>query len=221
MPFAPQFLLSPPGSHFSHRAADGAAAENPDSRGPRRIMHEYDHHSRTANVVATFETQDEADEALLELRLAGFRDRRIGYFARTPTGELTDLLERNFWITGATIGAIVGALLGVWLAWVIPNLESPYARRLDTFGLMVTCATFGSLFLSCAGGMIGAGISRRWLPAPEELGPEAAPFVIAVNAGADRDLAIAALQHRGGYNIRSIGPGEPGHSAPYAVAHPA
>ena len=184
-------------------------------------MHEHDHRSRTANVVATFETQDEADEALLELRLAGFRDRQIGYFARTPTGELTDLLERNFWITGATIGAIIGALVGVWLARIIPALESPYARRLDTFGLVVTCATFGSLFLSCAGGMIGAGITRRWLPAPEELGSEAAPFVIAVNADADRDLAIAALQHRGGYNIRSIGPFESGYTTHYAAAHPA
>jgi len=184
-------------------------------------MHEHDHRSRTVNVVATFETQDEADEALLELRLAGFRDRQIGYFGRTPTGELTDLLERNFWITGATIGAVAGALLGIWLARILPNVESTYVRRLDAFGLMVTCATFGSLFLSCAGGIVGAGITRRWLPAPEELGREAAPLIIAVDAGEDRDLVIAALQHRGGYDIRSIGPVEPGYTTHYAAAHPA
>ena len=36
--------------------------------------------SRDANVVATFDSQYDADEAILELRLAGFRDNRIGYF---------------------------------------------------------------------------------------------------------------------------------------------
>jgi len=175
--------------------------------------------SRSANVVATFDTQDEADEALLELRLAGFRDRRIGYFARTPAGEMTDLLERNFWITGATIGAIVGALLGVWLARIIPGWESPYVRRIDSFGLMVTCATFGSLFLSCAGGMIGAGMRRRWLGMPK-LGPADAPFVIAVAADEDRELAIAVLQHRGAHDLRSVGPGASAYPASYPAAHP-
>lgn len=175
---------------------------------------------RTANVVATFDTQDEADEALLELRLAGFRDGRIAYFARTPTGELTDLLERNFWITGAAIGAIVGALLGVWLARIIPGWESPYVRRLDAFGLTVTCATFGSLFLSCAGGMIGAGIRRRWLATPN-LVPTDAPFIIAVSAGEDRQLAVAALERRGGHDVRLVGLTEPGYSAPLPAAHPA
>ena len=129
-------------------------------------MLEHNSQPRTANVVATFDTQDEADEALLEVRLAGFRDRRVAYFARTPTGELTDLLERNSWITGAAIGAIVGALLGVWLARIIPGWESPYVSRLDAYGQMVTCATNGSMFLSCAGGKIGAGITRRWQGTP-------------------------------------------------------
>jgi len=174
----------------------------------------------SANVIAAFDTQDEADEALLELRLAGFRDRRIAYFARTPTGEMTDLLERNYWITGATFGAIVGALLGVWLARIIPGWESPYVRRIDAFGLMVTCATFGSLFFSCAGGMIGAGITRRWLGTPN-LGLADAPFVVAASAGEDRELAIAALQRRGGHDVRSDGPAAPMYSTPYHAAHPA
>jgi hypothetical protein len=165
-------------------------------------MLEHKSDARTANLVATFDTQDEADEALLELRLAGFPDREIGYFARTPTGEMTDLLERNFWIGGATIGAILGIALGIWLARIIPSLESTYVRRLDSFGLMVTCATFGALFASTIGGLIGAGMRRRWLGTPN-LGPAAYPFILEVRADSKQSLAMEALNRRGAHEIWS------------------
>ena len=86
------------------------------SRKQRHIMSYNENRIGNTRVVGTFDTQDEADEAVLELRLAGFKDRRIGYYARTATGQITDLLERNFWIVGATVGTIVGVLLGIWTA---------------------------------------------------------------------------------------------------------
>ena len=163
-------------------------------------MQTLDHEPTTANVVGAFDTQDEADEALLELRLAGYRDEQIGYYSRTPRGETTDLLERNFWIAGATVGAIVGVLLGLALARILPGIESNYLRRIDSFGLAVTCATFGALFVSCIGGMIGAGMSRRCLRLPH-LRPTDYPFVMGVDAGTSTEPAVEALR-RGGHDIR-------------------
>jgi hypothetical protein len=164
-------------------------------------MQALDHEPTTANVVGAFDTQDEADEALLELRLAGYRDEQIGYYSRTPRGETTDLLERNFWIAGSTVGAIVGAVLGFALARILPSFESSYARHIDSFGLAVTCATFGALFISCVGGMIGAGMHRRCLSVPH-LRPTDYPFVMGVDAGTATEPAVEALARRGGHDIR-------------------
>jgi len=165
-------------------------------------MFEHKSDAKRATLFGVFENQNDADEGLLELRLAGFRDHQIGYFSRTPTGGMTDLLERNFWISGAAIGAFTGIILGFWLARIIPGLESTYARNLDSFGLMVTSATFGALFVSTIGGLIGIGMPRRWLGTPH-LDPTAYPFVLAVSAGSDHNLAMEALRRRGAHEIWS------------------
>jgi hypothetical protein len=156
-----------------------------------------DNHSRDANVVATFDTQWDADEAVLELRLAGFRDDQIGYFTHSPDGELADLLERNYWMAGAALGGIAGAALGVWLARVIPDGESQYLRGIDSLGLLITCAIFGMLFVGFVGGMIGEAILRRTIIAPDVARTDG-PLMVAVQAGAEHERAANALRHRGG-----------------------
>ena len=54
-------------------------------------MRAHDNRLHSADVVAAFENQDDADEALLQLRLAGFRDDQIGYFAQHPTRGLLEM----------------------------------------------------------------------------------------------------------------------------------
>jgi hypothetical protein len=183
-------------------------------------MRAHDSTQRRANVVAVFDSQEDADEAVLELRLAGFKDSRIGYFSRTPDGEMTDLLERNHWMTGAALGAIAGAALGVWLARLIPGWESRYLRGIDTFGLTITCAVFGVLFVGVVGGLIGLAIPRRMVEAPE-LGHSAGPLVLAVDAGDARDRAAFALSRHGGQVARSDGVAEPNYAGPHPTVHPA
>jgi ABC-type enterochelin transport system permease subunit len=155
---------------------------------------------RDANVVAIFDDQNGADEAVLELRLARFRDHQIGYFSRSSSGELTDLLERNFWIVGSTLGALAGAALGIAIAHVLPAWENSYARAIDPLGLAITCATFGVLFASFIGGMIGGSIPRSIVNVPL-LGRDAGPFVLAVCTDERQDQALEILRGHGGQEV--------------------
>ena len=157
-----------------------------------------DTRSSDANVVATFDSQFDADEAILELRLIGFRDRQIGYFTHSPNGELTDLLERNYWIAGATIGAVAGAALGVWLARAITQWESQYLRGLDPLGLLITCVTFGMLLVGTIGGLMGEAIFRRTVIAPN-VGRTEGPLVVAVRSAEENGRAVEVLRRRGGH----------------------
>jgi hypothetical protein len=177
-----------------------------------------DTRSRDANVVATFDSQYDADEAILELRLAGFRDSQIGYFTHSPNGELTDLLERNYWIAGAGLGAIAGAALGVWLARLIPQWETQYLRGLDPLGLLITCSIFGALFVGTMGGLIGEGIRRRTAIAAPAIGQTDGPLIVAVRAGEEHDKAAELLRRRGGHVM--VSGTLPARTGPHPAVHP-
>jgi hypothetical protein len=173
---------------------------------------------RTANVVAVFDNQLDSDEALLRLRLAGFRDDRIGYFSHDPNGQVVDLLSRNFWLTGAAVGGVVGAALGVLAARLVWGWSTPDFGGLDWMGLTTTCAVFGALFAGLVGGLVGLAMSRR-LVIPPELGETAGPLVLAVSAGDDRERAAALLRQQGGLVSTAEGTAEAAY--PHAVIHPA
>src|SRR5262245_60214757 len=108
-----------------------------------------------ADLVSVFDTQDDADEAILRLRMFGFSDDRIGYFCRTPAGGMADASDRNHWLGGATLGAIAGVALGLGLAWLLYGRVLPAAEG-DLWGLAITCAVFGGLFGAFVGGSIGS-----------------------------------------------------------------
>jgi hypothetical protein len=177
-----------------------------------------DTRSRDANVVATFDSQFDADEAILELRLAGFRDSQIGYFTHSPNGELTDLLERNYWIAGAGLGAIAGAALGVWLARAIPGWQREYLSGIDTLGMLITCLTFGMLFLGTIGGLIGEAILRRTAITAPDIGRTDGPLIVAVRSGEEHDKAAELLRRRGGH-VMVAGTG-PATAGPHPAVHP-
>jgi hypothetical protein len=157
-------------------------------------MRTHESHPAGADAVAAFDTQDEADEAVLRLRIFGIPEDRIGYFNRTTQGAMVDIADRNHWFAGATIGTILGAVLGYALAWASGPWVGPLADP-DTWGYPITVSCFAALFC----GSIGAAIHRQTIAANLGQGPE--PFVVAVAAGKDRDLAMAIMRGCGGREV--------------------
>jgi len=163
-------------------------------------MQAQDSKSPTADVVAIFDDQLDADEAVLQLRLAGLRDAQIGYFSQYQFGGLTNLLERTYEVTGAIIGGIVGVATGVAVAWVLSAWWASMIGVRDLFGLSITLGIFGALFVGFFGALIGMGISRRGVAVPA-INPAAGPFILAVSAGELRDRAWDIIHQHGGHEV--------------------
>lgn len=162
-------------------------------------MRAHDNNLHSADVVASFESQDDADEALLQLRLSGFSDDQIGYFAQHPTRGLTEILTHDRSFSGSVIGGLVGAALGVGLARAL-NLWAWRMDAPDIYGLSITLGTFMALFVGFIGWGIGIGVHRRAVD-PPTVDESAGPFVIAVHAGEARTRAWDAIHSRGGHQL--------------------
>ncbi|HEY1187232.1 MAG TPA: hypothetical protein VGE74_06210 [Gemmata sp.] len=143
-----------------------------------------------------FDNQDDADTAVLQLRLAGFRDSQIGYAGRLRGGRMLDLLERDRSFGGAVLGSIVGAALGVALTPALAWLLAPATGAHDLFGLGVTSAVSGAMFLGFLGGWIGMSLHRNGVDVPAT-GPADGPFILAVAAGDAHNRAWEILHRRG------------------------
>lgn len=160
------------------------------------------HHNNlhSPDVVAVFETQDGADRALLHLRSRGFTDRHIGYYSWNPYTGVMNLIDRSYAFSGAIVGGVVGAALGVGLAFLL-NMWSDAARDVhDFFGLAITAGTFLCLFCGLLGWGIGVGMHRSGVEMPA-VDPSVGPFILAVHAGGARDLAWSILHDSGGTEV--------------------
>jgi|GEM_PF-7049300 len=172
-------------------------------------MQPHDSRLHNADVAAVFENQDDADEALLQLRLSGFRDDHIGYFAWHPTAGLTNLLDRDHGAAGSILGGILGAFLGVGLAYLLNTRYAEVTGAHDFLGLAITCATFASLFIGFLGWWVGASIAARGVEAPA-IDPAVGPFIMMVSIGnihdkpdaqEAHDRAWAVLHRNGGHEL--------------------
>jgi hypothetical protein len=165
----------------------------------------------SADVVAMFENQDDADEAVLQLRLLGLPNDHIGYFAQHPERGWMDLIDHNLEYIVGLIGGIVGAVLCVWLARVIDGWSRQADAVTDSFGLAVTLGTCGALFGSFLGWWIGTGIELRSVRAPA-IDPAIGSFILAVSAGELRDRAWTVIHDHGGHEL------PPGAERPQSIA---
>jgi len=149
-----------------------------------------------ANVVAGFYIQDEAEDALLELRSVGFQDKQIGYYLSSGRGMMRDYLAEYHRAAASIIWGIIGAAGGVLLAWAI--FQGGWDQ--DLWGLSLTCGTFGALLLGTLGGMIGL---NRPQPGTFVIAPQDQPqyYIMAVNAGSDRNQALAIVEKHGGHEL--------------------
>jgi uncharacterized protein (TIGR02271 family) len=161
-------------------------------------------------VVGVFEDRKRADEAVSELRRAGFREDQIGVAMRHTEGIVEETRtdeEGSYAGSGAVAGALTGLGLGALaglgvLSGVIPVIGPAIAA--GTLGVVLSNAAVGAGVVGLVGALIGAGI-------PEEEAQyyqsefEAGRAIVTVNAESRVDEATAILRRHGAYDMNTRG----------------
>jgi hypothetical protein len=153
-----------------------------------------------ANVVGAFDTQEEADDAVYELRLAGFGNDRVAEVTRETRGAMTDFAAKSYAGVGAVLGAVLGAAFGLYVGWVVAEGRSVHLGP-ALFGTLEGTLIANVVCWAVLGGITGAfcgwGVPKPVLPA----GPDVHPgeFLVEVAAGDRKDEAGAILRRRGGH----------------------
>jgi uncharacterized protein (TIGR02271 family) len=165
--------------------------------------------------IAIFDDRTKAQQAIEQLKRAGFTEKQIGVTARDAgDGEARiadghkDTHAKEGAIAGVTAGAGVGALWGLGiLAGVLPAIGPAIAG--GTLAAILSSAAAGAATAGLAGTLIGLGI-------PEDEANyydqefRAGRVLVTVDAGGGRlEQAQSILVRSGGYDMRSA----PGSSA--------
>src|SRR5262245_44577448 len=157
--------------------------------------------NRQTTVVGVFNDRVRAQEALREVRAAGFSENQIGLIAREGDRSTADAGDNV--LAGATAGAAAGAGVGaLWAlgiaAGVLPGIGPVVAGGL--LGSLLASAAGGAAVASIVGLLVGLGI-------PED---EAAYYdsefkaghtIVTVRDDARADEAWAILRRHGAYNM--------------------
>ena len=161
-----------------------------------------------STIVGVFEDRRQADQAVAELKQAGFGDEQIGLAMRhqdgtgasSTTGQGdTEMGEGAVagMLTGLGLGALAG--LGV-LSGVIPVIGPAIAG--GTLGIILSNAAAGAAVAGVAGALIGYGIPEDEAHYyGEEF--EAGRAVVTVRADGRADEAMTILRRHGGYDRSS------------------
>jgi hypothetical protein len=177
-------------------------------------------------VVGVFDDRTRAQEALRELRNAGFREDDIGVIARdgeTRTETTTGTDTGSNVLAGAGAGAAAGA--GVGALWALGIA----AGMLPAIGPVIAGGLLASVLASAAGGAAVAGVigALIGLGIPEEEARyyegefRAGRTLVTVRAGARYDDAWAILRRHGAYDIHTrAGAGTGTGTAPAAPRVP-
>jgi uncharacterized protein (TIGR02271 family) len=159
-----------------------------------------------STVVGVFEDRVRADQAVADLKRAGFRDDQIGVAMRHTEGAAgTAATDDTYAGEGATAGVLTGLGLGALaglgvLSGVIPVVGPAIAA--GTLGVILSNAAAGAAVAGLAGALIGYGI-------PEEEAKyyhgefEAGRTIVTVQADGRYDEALAILRRHGGYDMSS------------------
>jgi uncharacterized protein (TIGR02271 family) len=158
--------------------------------------------------IAIFDDRTQAQQAIEQLKRAGFTEKQIGVTARDAgdgdSGIADDRKEthaKEGAIAGVTAGAGVGALWGLGiLAGVLPAIGPAIAG--GTLAAILSSAAAGAATAGLAGTLIGLGI-------PEDEAKyydqefRAGRVLVTVDAGARLPEAQSILMRSGGYDMRS------------------
>jgi hypothetical protein len=154
-------------------------------------------------VLGVFYTRLEAEQAIHDLRTAGFPQDQIGMVARDSGGRVveetsSETMAEEGAAAGAVVGAGAGALVGLGvIAGTIPVIGPVLA--IGTLGTILLNAAGGAVILGLVGALIGLGI-------PEEDAKyyegevHGGRFLVTVDAGNRQGEAWSIMHRAGGYN---------------------
>ena len=163
-------------------------------------------------VIGVFQTRTAAEDAILELKRAGFADNTIGMVARNEKGEVVtekagETMAEEGLAAGAVVGAGAGALVGLGvLAGTIPVIGPVMA--LGTLGTILLNAAAGAAVIGLVGALVGLGIPEEDAKYYEQE-VSSGRFLVSVDAGDRENEAWEILHRRGAYN-RTFPLSEPG-----------
>jgi hypothetical protein len=156
------------------------------------------------SVVGVFYTRAEAEQAISDLRAAGFSNDQIGMVARDESGRVVtetstgETLAEEGAAAGAVIGAGAGALVGLGvLSGTIPVIGPVLA--VGTLGTILLNAAAGAAVVGLVGALVGMGIPEedaRYY----ETEVHGGRFLLTVDAGTRQTEAWNILHRAGGYN---------------------
>ncbi len=169
--------------------------------------------TQSSVVVGVFEDRRHADQAISELRKAGFRQDQIGVAMRHTDGAAdastgtadadTDTHAESGALTGALTGLGLGALAGLGvLAGVIPIVGPAIAA--GTLGVLLSNAAVGAGVVGLVGALVGAGVPEHEAEYYQgEL--EAGRAIVTVHADTRAAQATTILRQFGAYDMTSRG----------------
>jgi uncharacterized protein (TIGR02271 family) len=162
---------------------------------------------QTYTVVGVFEDRAHADQAVSELKKAGFRDDQIGVAMRHAEGiaatDESGTHAEEGTVAGVLTGLGLGALAGLGvLSGVVPVIGPAIAA--GTLGVIFSNAAAGAAVAGLAGALIGYGI-------PEEEAKyyhsefEEGRTIVTVHADGRSNEAAAILRRHEGYDVSERG----------------
>ena len=148
--------------------------------------------TKQRTVAGVFEYEKDAQDAIRDLRQAGFEDTHIGVAA--PTNEQTAVFTDSSAKTaaaGAVVGLGTGALWGLGIvAGILPGIGPVIAG--GTLAAILASATVGAAAAGLGGALIGLGIADEDAEYYENQF-KAGKIVVTVQAGDRPDTARAIM----------------------------
>jgi hypothetical protein len=157
--------------------------------------------TQTSTLISVFSDNTQANEAMVELKQAGFTEEQIG-FATRETEVVVNAGEDA--VKGAVAGGIVGGIVGAAGAFLIPGMGTVIAGGL--LANVLGAALAGASTAGLAGGFIGAihviGISDEEASFySDEL--QSGRTIVTVQSADRTDEVREILRRHGGYDIHS------------------
>jgi hypothetical protein len=153
--------------------------------------------------VGVFATRREAEEAIADLRAAGYKESQIGLVARNAEGNVvrTDASggtrAEEGALAGAVAGASVGGLVGLGVAAGVIPVVGP-VLAVGTLGTILLNAAGGAALAGIAGALIGLGIPEEDARFYEDE-VKAGKHLVTVECGYGQDARDIVTRH-GGYD---------------------
>jgi len=165
--------------------------------------------SKRSTVVGVFADRKQAQQAVAELRKAGFSEEQIGVVARDADGHTTDAAASKGSkvaagaATGVAAGAGVGALWALGIAAGMPPAIGPVIAG-GLLASVLASAAGGGAIAGIVGALIGLGIPEdeaRYYEGEVHAGRT----LVTVKADTRYDEAVTILRRLGAYDMQTAG----------------